>query len=494
MNEKDILNALGSIDPDYIEDSAPSEKGRRKTPMKIRIIAAVVCVSLIIAAIVAAFVVPKIMEKGEGGILPSEPYNKYVLAIAKYPEISISAPNKEKYSDDSAYLRVYSAWQESIKTQTALKTDVDNLDPFFELSAKALLTAEDDENAVYSPLSLYMTLAMLGEVTEGETRAQILELLGVDSVEALRTQACAIWKHTYIDDGANKSFLANSLWLSDKLSSNEQTVNTLAEKYYASSYKGDFTDEGFISEYCKWINENTGNLFDVSPDSLSLDEQTALSIVSALDFYANWERQSNFFLKKVESGTFHAAGGDVTAEFMTYKGDRVMFGAENFYAVNLPLQSGGMMWFVLPLEDSSVNDVIADEYFMSFITGNAERECKKYEMTLSVPKFDVANEKKIDEELKELGIDKAFDPFLADFSAISDSEQVYISDVIHGAKVKIDEKGVVGGAYVQAPNAFLTGLPDGNKIELTFDRPFVFAVTTAENLPLFVGVVNDPTK
>ena len=34
--------------------------------------------------------------------------------------------------------------------------------------------------------------------------------------------------------------------------------------------------------------------------------------------------------------------------------------------------------------------------------------------------------------------------------------------------------------------------PPEEQVELTLDRPFLFAVTNADGLPIFVGVVNNP--
>ena len=99
MNEKDILKALGGVDPDYIADAAPKEKTRRKIPLKIRIIAAVICVSLLTSAIIAAFIIPKIIEKNSGAILPNGQYNKYVLAVAKYPYM----PKRDDYASGDLY-------------------------------------------------------------------------------------------------------------------------------------------------------------------------------------------------------------------------------------------------------------------------------------------------------------------------------------------------------------------------------------------------------
>ena len=46
------------------------------------------------------------------------------------------------------------------------------------------LGGKEGENAAYSPVNVYMALAMLAELTDGASRQQILDLLGSDSLEA----------------------------------------------------------------------------------------------------------------------------------------------------------------------------------------------------------------------------------------------------------------------------------------------------------------------
>ncbi len=45
------------------------------------------------------------------------------------------------------------------------------------------LAGQTEENRVYSPLSLYMALAMLAELTDGNSRQQVLDLLDVPDLE-----------------------------------------------------------------------------------------------------------------------------------------------------------------------------------------------------------------------------------------------------------------------------------------------------------------------
>lgn len=66
------------------------------------------------------------------------------------------------------------------------------------------------------------------------------------------------------------------------------------------------------------------------------------------------------------------------------------------------------------------------------------------------------------------------------------------SEAKHAARVAIDEEGCTAASYVllEMDGA---GSFEEQKLALTFDRPFLFAVTEAD-LPLFVGIVNTPAE
>ena len=68
---------------------------------------------------------------------------------------------------------------------------------------------------------------------------------------------------------------------------------------------------------------------------------------------------------------------------------------------------------------------------------------------------------------------------------------IWVNRVVHGARLKIDEEGAEGAAYVKvtAPGA---APPLDDRVELKLDRPFVFVLTNSDNIPLFVGIVHNP--
>lgn len=149
---------------------------------------------------------------------------KYQLAAAQYPQMA-QYPDESKFTklngdfDSDGFSQVYDAWWADRRKQMDQPegyTDV--LDSYLRTVIPQLLTGGAGENKACSPINIYMALAMLAEVTDGESRAQLLALLGSSDLDALRAEASAVWNANYCDDGAVTSILASSLWLNDQIS------------------------------------------------------------------------------------------------------------------------------------------------------------------------------------------------------------------------------------------------------------------------------------
>jgi hypothetical protein len=112
----------------------------------------------------------------------------YALALAEYPETP-------PYNDGSY------AWKKARKERLnyANEIDGDALAGFIKKTLPEFLKTENGENGVYSPLNVYMVLAMMAESAKGNSRKQILDLLCMESIEDLRTNAHALWSLNYIN-------------------------------------------------------------------------------------------------------------------------------------------------------------------------------------------------------------------------------------------------------------------------------------------------------
>ena len=94
--------------------------------------------------------------------------------------------------------------------------------------------------------------------------------------------------------------------------------------------------------------------------------------------------------------------------------------------------------------------------------------------------------------LNALGITDIFDPEISDFTpTTTDTDEIFLSKAQHDARVMIDEEGCTAVAYTVMRGAG-AGMPPEEEVDFVLDRPFLFAITNRDGLPLFMGVVNQP--
>ena len=410
--------------------------------------------------------------------------------MAQYPDESKFTKLNGDFDSDG-FSQVYDAWWADRRKQMDQPegyTDV--LDSYLRTVIPQLLTGGAGENKACSPINIYMALAMLAEVTDGESRAQLLALLGSSDLDALRAEASAVWNANYCDDGAVTSILASSLWLNDQISFKQETMDALAQYYYASSYRGEMGSAAFDQALHDWIDQQTGGLLKEQSSGLTMDRETILALATTIYFRAKWSGE--FSESNTSPDTFHADNGDVTCNFMHQSGTNTYYWGDRFSAVAKQLENRGAMWFLLPDEGVTPEELLADEAALDLLlSGGESAESKYLIVNLSVPKFDIASDLDLTESLKKMGITDVFDSSISDFSPMTDDTEAYLSQAKHAARVAIDEEGVTAAAYTVMMAAGAAAPPE-EEVDFTLNRPFVFAITGTDGLPLFVGVVHQP--
>ena len=470
-----LFDAITQVDDELL----PSETRPKRRMPSWRAFAA-------IAAILAILISPYVMHIGSRRAAEeaAEGAEPFALAQPVYPVMTA-------YPADGGD---YQAWWADGKKQTDQPEGyADSLRGFMGQSIREYLSGTDGENRAYSPANVYMALAMLAETTGGESRAQILNLLGADSIDALRAQAGSVWNANYRDDGLKKSVMASSLWLRNDRDYRQQTVDALAQNYYASVYRGEMGSAAFNQTLQDWLNEQTGGLLADQSGEEAFDPSTALGLASTICFQAKWI--SPFMAEDTAPGVFRAPGGDVTADFMhKYEDMMGYYRGERFGAIGLPLESDGEMWFILPDEGVTPEALLQDADAMRFMTESKQDwpDCKTAIVNLSMPKFDAAGRFSLIDGLKAMGVRDILDPAEADFSPVAeDSAGLYLSDANHAVRVAIDEEGVIAAAYTTMVVG--EGEPDPDiRIDFTLDRPFLYVISGHADVPLFAGIVNQP--
>lgn len=410
--------------------------------------------------------------------------------------------------DYDAFAEVYEPWRDAmwaLRTRLAENTSIRD---FVTASTTRFLIGAEGNNRVYSPLNLYVALAMLAETAGGDSRQQILDALGADSIEALREDAAAVWQNYYQDDDMGISVMANSLWLRDGMSYSQDTLDTLAANYYASSFAGEMGSEKYDQALRDWVNEQTRGVLTQQADGLSFDPATVLGLVSTLYFKAAWSTPFN--PDNNTRGVFHSPSGDVETEYLHYGEwfDTQYYWGEHFSAIGLGFQAGSYhMWLILPDEGYTVDELVesgeAMEFLFSDKYGKWDEQKGEYvgawpnqeflRVNLSLPKFDVSSDLDLIEGLQKLGVTDVFDGSVSNFDPLgaSTDDPVWVGKAGHAARVTIDEEGCTAASYVDLELIGAAPPPD-EIVDFTLDRPFLFAITGECNLPLFLGVVNQP--
>lgn len=373
------------------------------------------------------------------------------------------------------------------------KVDISNnrqegMEQYYALVQKELLADGKYHNAVCSPLNIYLALSMLAEVTDGNTQKQILDVLKAKDMDALRSRSKALWDANYLDTPVVKSLLANSMWLRNDIGYHEDTLKRLAEEYHASSYSGEMGSDQLNQQLRKWTDEHTGGLLTEYTKDLELQPEAVLALISTIYYKASWN--DKFQKDRTEEGVFHGLAGDQAVSMMHRDDMMSLYQAENFQAVGLGLADSGTMYFFLPKEGCTAQDIAADPEMIRICMDPSGMNSDYPLVHLTVPKFDVSDKIDLLEHLKALGIQDAFSAETADFSPLTDDvDLIWLSSAEHAAMVKIDEEGVTGAAYTDLEMCG-AGMPL-EEMDFILDRPFVFAVAAPDGSILFTGVVQN---
>ena len=172
MKHEEILSALEEISDKHIKEA-------EKPPKKRTFLLMAASVALVIAIGVNVLSGPMRITA-------------YPVAVASEPRI-MEMPDLDDYKEREEWKADLAVWEteRDSRNQTTVQA-VSCLSSFFADGNSQFLFSESNENKIWSPVNAYIGLAMATELTEGETRQQILDLFGVEDVDALRKQGKCI--------------------------------------------------------------------------------------------------------------------------------------------------------------------------------------------------------------------------------------------------------------------------------------------------------------
>ncbi len=340
----------------------------------------------------------------------------------------------------------------------------------------------DDENYTFSPYSLKCALLLAANGASGDTRDEILAALNIDDLDAANEQMKETLER-YAADETITIDIANAIWKNSTTAGDadflESYTDTLAKFYNATAET--VTSNNAVATVNDWCSENTGGKIPAILDANDSNFWYALTNAVYLD--AEW--QTSFKAERTHTAEFTERDGDkVETEFMTRTGYYNYAETDYMRMIELPYKTDG---------DNDISMYIimdGDSSLLSFSTV-FDTELKSTRVTLTMPKF--TNEytvPNLDELLKEIGINAAFNKDKADFSEMCEDaveNEVRIDTVKQKAYIAVDEQGTVAAAATAVGMVGTSALAE-EPIEFNANSPFTYVIrdNTSGEL-LFVG-------
>jgi serpin B len=361
------------------------------------------------------------------------------------------------------------------------------------------LLKDANSNLFYSPYSISLALAMTYAGARGETAQQMSKALhytlpqnqlhpafnGLDSELNKRGQG--------VKGKDGKGFrlnIVNAIWGQKGFTFLTSFLDLLAENYGAGLRPLDFmkAPEDSRTKINNWVSDQTeSRIKDLIPQG-AITPLTRLVLTNAIYFNAAWQYP---FKENAtdKTGSFYLLDGSKITVPMMKQTETLGYAESNGYqAVELPYDGRELSMVILIPKSGN---------FQSFeSTVNAStiatiiKDIKPRQVALSVPKFTFESSFNLNKTLSQLGMPLAFSSD-ADFSGMTEKQELFISDVIHKAFIAVDEAGTEAAAAT-AVIMQATAAPQA-PTQVTVDKPFIFLIRDIKTgTILFVGRILNP--
>ncbi len=345
-----------------------------------------------------------------------------------------------------------------------------------------------DANIFISPLSVAMALGMTYNGAAGETQAamqETLELQGLTIDEVNESYRSLIDLLRNLDPTV-EFLLANSIWYREGFPVIQDFLDVNREFFDAEVTGLDFDSPSAAPTINAWVDEQTNGRITEIVDA-PINPLLVMFLINAIYFKGDWTFQ---FDKDLTSNApfFLEGGGQVQVPMMRSPGEIEIghYWDGDVEAIDLPY--GGKaysMTIVMPVGDGGLSELVQSldaGRWAEIIAGLTTVESQVW-----MPKYTLEYELELNDVLKALGMEIAFDEFNADFSNISDW-LLYISKVKHKTFVDVNEEGTEAAAVTSVEVGVVSMPPT-----VVVDRPFVFAIREKfSGTILFMGRILNP--
>ncbi|XP_044885877.1 neuroserpin [Mauremys mutica] len=356
----------------------------------------------------------------------------------------------------------------------------------------------EDENILFSPLSIAIALGMVELGAHGSTLKEIRHSLGYDSLKNGEefsflkdlSDMASTEESQYVMTIANSLYVQNGFHISDKFLQ-------LVKKYFKAEVENvDFSQSAAVANHInKWVENHTNNMIKDFASSRDFSALTHLALVNAVYFKGNWKSQ--FRPENTRTFSFTKDDESEVQIPMMYQQGEFYYGefsdgsneAGGIYQVLEIPYEGDEISMMIVLSRQEVPLVTLEPLVKAQLIEEWANSVKKQKVEVYLPRFTAEQEVDLKDVLKGLGITEIFSRN-ADLTAMSDSEELYLAKAIHKSFLEVNEEG--------AEAAAASGMIAISRMAVLYpqvivDHPFFFLVRNRRTgTILFMGRVMHP--
>ncbi len=349
--------------------------------------------------------------------------------------------------------------------------------------------SEPNKNVFISPFSVSMAFGMVLNGADGPTLDSLKKVLGhegisMDDINNSYKNISAVL--TSLDTKVVFEN-ANSIWYMNDFPVLQEFIDDNINFFNADVSALDFSSPSAVQAINGWVNTKTHTKIPIIIEEIPAE--IVMYLINAIYYKGIWTYQ--FDPQNTQDASFTCADGStVSCKLMEQEATFAYYSDAGMQVIDLPYGDRKFsMTVILPSASTSIDQ------FASALTQDQWNaiavKLDSAEVVLSLPKFKLEYKKKLNDELKALGMGLAFSDF-ADFSRISQKYGLKISEVLHKTFLEVNEEGTEAAA-VTSIGMQLTGIGGPSKPYMRVDHPFIFAIREHQSgTIIFIGKIVNP--
>lgn len=350
---------------------------------------------------------------------------------------------------------------------------------FCELTKLWIL--KDDKNSVYSPMSLYYSLAALNEATSDEATKELFKsLLGNDYAISFFDK---VTQNNNYQNASGYSKIVSAMWYDRNKLLNEAYINRINECLNFDNYSVDTFLKWARHDLTVWLDKNIKNsaaFFDTEP---FVDDSTEFILRSYAEFESYWETPftivdgKTYFYPYLDSESEN--DDKLWIDFMTHT-TKTGYYTETIdditYQMTSEKLSNGNNLYIITSNSRLIENCL--NWSLSDIINKLEQKTVK--LTMPMGNFYESHNwlNVLDKQGYNQLLTSKYDNMMQEDAKLSYFEQhLWINFDVY--KINNSDTSIIANADIPKVN--------GDIIDFVVDHPFVFYITDCENMPIYIG-------